>query len=315
MNILLTQRLRLRWFTPDDADFVLGLLNEPAWQQNINDPGVRTREQAVAWIQTRCIDNYWSHGHGFWAVERTADGELLGLCGLFKRDSLPAIDVGYGFPQRHWGQGYAVEAAAACMRYGQEVLGLRRIMAITTPGNAPSIAVLRKIGLLHVDDRDLPNDGGPASFFEWRATELPPMDDDDEAAINDTVRRFFALFGNAGERLHGVAAVPYFMLPGAIITRSQVPPLEDRVDVMTLREFMAPRAELLATGVLREFSEWEVTAGTQRHGRIAQRWLRYRKQGTLNGTGFAGEGAKTMQLCKVGERWRIAALAWEDIAA
>jgi len=310
MQILRSERLRLRWFTPADADFILGLLNERAWQQNINDPGVRTREQAIDWIQTRHLDKYWALGHGFWAVERIADGELVGLCGLFKRDSLPAVDVGYGFPERHWGQGYAVEAAAACMRYGREVLGLRRIMAITSPDNAASIAVLRKIGLDHIEDRDLPDDGGPASFFEWRSDE-PELDDD--AQIDDCVRRFFALFNNRDGCVHGIAAAPYFMLPGSIVTRSQLPPLDDRVDVMNLRDFVVPRAELLEGGRLREFHEWETRAETQRHGRIAQRWLRYRKQGTLDGLPYAGEGAKTIQLCKVDGRWRIAALSWEDL--
>jgi ribosomal-protein-alanine N-acetyltransferase len=55
--------------------------------------------------------------------------------------------VGYAFLERFWGQGLASEAAAACLRYGHEVAGLKTIVAITTPANLGSIAVLKKIGM------------------------------------------------------------------------------------------------------------------------------------------------------------------------
>jgi RimJ/RimL family protein N-acetyltransferase len=169
MEILRTERLRLRQFTPADADFVLDLLNEPDWHRYINDPGVRTREQALVWMEARLFEPYRRLGHGFWAVEALADGELLGLCGLFKRDSLPEVDVGYGFPVQHRGQGYAREAAAACLRHGREVLGLRRILAITAPDNAPSARVLEAIGMVDQGLRQLDGIDQLSRVFAWEA--------------------------------------------------------------------------------------------------------------------------------------------------
>jgi hypothetical protein len=50
MNVLETPRLRLRWFGESDAAFILALVNDPSWMTNIGDRGVRTVEEARAWI-------------------------------------------------------------------------------------------------------------------------------------------------------------------------------------------------------------------------------------------------------------------------
>ena len=76
MQILETERLRLRWFndTATDADFLRALLNDPGWLANIGERNVRTRRQARHWIATRHTATYGRLGFGFWAVERKADG-------------------------------------------------------------------------------------------------------------------------------------------------------------------------------------------------------------------------------------------------
>jgi RimJ/RimL family protein N-acetyltransferase len=73
--------------------------------------------------------------------------EPIGMCGLIKRDSLEDVDIGYAFRPAFWGKGYAVESAQAVKAYAQEVLGLKRLVAITDPANEGSIRVLEKIGL------------------------------------------------------------------------------------------------------------------------------------------------------------------------
>ncbi len=56
---------------------------------------LRTLDGARAWIAETLVASYWAKGHGLWAVERRSDGELVGMCGLLERDTLPTIDVGY----------------------------------------------------------------------------------------------------------------------------------------------------------------------------------------------------------------------------
>ncbi len=142
-----TARLRLRHLTADDADFIVELLNEPAFIRNIGDRGVRTAEDARGYIAKGPVASYERHGFGLCAVELKDTGTPIGICGLLKRDTLEHVDIGFAFLSGYWSKGYAVEAAAAALDYGRDRVGLPRVVAITVPHNEPSIRVLEKIGL------------------------------------------------------------------------------------------------------------------------------------------------------------------------
>ena len=147
MTILETERLVLRQLSTDDAEFIIELLNQPSFLRYIGDKGVRNSEDAVRYIQTGPQASYERFGFGLYLVELKETGASIGICGLLKRDSLPDVDVGFAFLPEFWSQGYAFESAAAVMTYGREALGLRRIVAITSPDNDASIRLLEKIGL------------------------------------------------------------------------------------------------------------------------------------------------------------------------
>jgi RimJ/RimL family protein N-acetyltransferase len=147
LTILETERLVIRKLSTDDAEFIVDLLNQPSFLRYIGDKGVRNSEDAVRYIQNGPVASYERFGFGLYLVELKETGVAIGICGLLKRDSLPDVDVGFAFLPAYWSQGYALESAAAVMTYGREVLGLRRIVAITSPDNDPSIRLLEKIGL------------------------------------------------------------------------------------------------------------------------------------------------------------------------
>lgn len=142
-----TPRLTLRRLTDDDAEFIVGLLNEPSFLQFIGDRGVRTVEDARAYIQKGPVASYERFGFGLLLVTRREDGAPIGMCGLLKRDALEDVDVGFAFRPPYWAKGYAVEAAAAVIAHGKAAFGLRRVAAITQPDNVGSIRVLEKLGL------------------------------------------------------------------------------------------------------------------------------------------------------------------------
>ena len=147
MKILETERLLLRQFSTDDADFILRLLNEPSFIQNIGDRGVRTLEDARSYILRVPISSYEKNGFGLYLVILKQTSASIGMCGLIKRDVLEDVDIGYAFLPEYWSKGYAVEAALAVKKYARDGIGLRRLVAITDPENQASIRLLEKLGL------------------------------------------------------------------------------------------------------------------------------------------------------------------------
>jgi RimJ/RimL family protein N-acetyltransferase len=165
MKVLETERLSLRHLTPKDADFILELVNEPAFLQNIGDRGVRTAADARRYIEDGPVASYARNGFGLYLVELKEAGVPIGMCGLIKRDVLEDVDIGYAFLKRFWSKGYAYEAASAVLDYGYHVLGLKRIVAITAPDNVGSVRVLEKIGLRFERIINLPTIGGESKLF------------------------------------------------------------------------------------------------------------------------------------------------------
>ncbi len=165
MQILETERLFIRHLTQNDAEFILELLNEPGFIRNIADRGVRTIEDAQAYIQNGPVTSYAKNGFGLFAVELKATGVPIGMCGPIRRDVLPDVDIGYALLERYWKKGYAHEAAAAVLAYGYEVIGLKRIVAITALDNNASARVLEKIGLQYEGIINLPGLGGESRLF------------------------------------------------------------------------------------------------------------------------------------------------------
>lgn len=146
LQILETERLTVRQLTPEDATFILQLLNEPAWLRFIGNKSVRNLEDARRYILQGPVEMYARLGFGLYLVELKEEGVPIGICGLIKRDSLEDVDIGFAFLQKYWCRGYAYEAAFAVMTYGESVLGHKRIVAITSADNENSAKLLEKLG-------------------------------------------------------------------------------------------------------------------------------------------------------------------------
>jgi RimJ/RimL family protein N-acetyltransferase len=173
VTVIETGRLVLRRLSPDHAAFILGLLNEPSFIKFVGDKGVRTIDDARAYIENGPVASYGRFGFGLYLVELKGRGHEdsipIGICGLVKRDGLEDPDIGFAFLPPYWSKGYAVEAAAAVLAYGRTTLGLPRIVAIANPGNVASMRVLEKIGLRFDKMVRLSSDG--ASLQLWGSDE------------------------------------------------------------------------------------------------------------------------------------------------
>jgi len=112
-------------------------------------------------------------GFGFYIVELRESQIPIGICGLVRRDFLDDVDIGYALLPQYWAKGYAYEAASAVMAYGTGVLGLKRLIAITSSDNHSSARVLEKLGMRYERMMAYPDTGQEVRLF---AIEVEPGD-------------------------------------------------------------------------------------------------------------------------------------------
>lgn len=144
--ILETERLRLREFQPEDADALQKVLGDPVAMQFYPEP--LDRVQVEAWL-ARNRERYALDGFGLWAIVLKQSQELIGDCGcvLQEVEGQNEIEIGYHVRRDIWGQGYATEAARACMKYAFRQLSAERVISMIRPENLRSRRVAEKNGL------------------------------------------------------------------------------------------------------------------------------------------------------------------------
>ncbi len=161
--VLTTERLILRGWRDEDRAPYAAINADPEVTRFLSKRF--TREETDAMID-RMRAGWGRRGYGLWAVERSADGALLGMTGLsfhdFEAPFTPCVEIGWRFARSAWGHGYATEAADAALRFGFEALGLDEIVSFTVVDNAASRRVMERLGMRH----DPANDFGHPMFPE-----------------------------------------------------------------------------------------------------------------------------------------------------
>jgi len=177
--VIETQRLLLRDWTEADIEPFLRCTNTPAVMRWLG--GALEEEKGRALIRERLMRWQEERGFTFWALERRADGELLGFCGLKVADTVGSpiegnYEVGWRLREDAWGQGYAKEGAIAALDFAFDKLGADRVVAITFPQNAPSWGLMERLGMirrpaLDYDDPRFP-ELNPTIIYDVTAAEL-----------------------------------------------------------------------------------------------------------------------------------------------
>ena len=148
-----TERLCLRPFSLADGEAHERLYADPEVTRWLGDGpwlGAAARERSARTV-ARFVDHWAREGFGVWAVIERATGAFLGQCGLNRLED-GEIEVLYALAQPAWGRGLASEAATAAVRYGFDVVGLSRIVAVARPDNTGSRRVMEKAGLVYERD-------------------------------------------------------------------------------------------------------------------------------------------------------------------
>lgn len=143
-----TSRLILRQWQKSDYDPYIAMNLDPDVMQYF--PGLQAPEETMAQI-VRMENFIAENGFGLFAVERRDSGEFIGYTGLakaqFESFFSPCIEIGWRLDKAHWGNGFAQEAAKACLDLAFTGFAMDEIYSFTSFLNKPSINVMKNIGM------------------------------------------------------------------------------------------------------------------------------------------------------------------------
>lgn len=146
-----TERLILRDMTENDYAALHAILTDAETMRHYpkpyDDAGVRR------WLDWT-FDNYRKHGFGLWAVTLKENGQFIGDCGITMQPINGAWlpEIGYHFNKAYWRQGYASEAAAACIRIAFEQFDFPAVYSYMTSGNEASWRTAMKCGMTFMEE-------------------------------------------------------------------------------------------------------------------------------------------------------------------
>ena len=122
-----TPRLHLRQWQESDREPFAAMNADPEVMRFF--PSLQGRAASDASIDS-WQSQFASQGWSNWAVEERESGQFIGFVGLsVPRRVLPfspCVEIGWRVERKHWGKGFATEAAQAALRVGFERLAPRR---------------------------------------------------------------------------------------------------------------------------------------------------------------------------------------------
>jgi RimJ/RimL family protein N-acetyltransferase len=142
-----TERLLLRRLREPDLSTFLAYRNDPEVARYQDWEGC-TEAEARGMVRALRQAEPFFPGEWFqFGVELRETGELAGDLGFRITEDGKQGEVGYTLAREHWGKGYATEAVSRLLDHAFGALGLHRVYATVDQENAPSAAVLERVGL------------------------------------------------------------------------------------------------------------------------------------------------------------------------
>jgi len=155
-----TARLRLRPVAQEDLDALYRLWTDAEVRRYLWDDELISRERAQVEID-HSLASFRNNGFGYWIVSHAGEGVLIGFCGIRAGGEDP--EIVFGIAPGYWGQGLALEAVRAVLRYGFEEKNLSLIVGKADLPNLRSFRVMEKAGMR--SQRDACNARGGLRHF------------------------------------------------------------------------------------------------------------------------------------------------------
>lgn len=153
----------LRRWRPDDVDQVLRAVTASLdhlrpfmdFVSNGYD-----REAAVGFLERS--DAQWAECTGFGYAIVSANGEIIGSCGLMRRIGPGGLEIGYWLHHDHTGRGVATRAARALTTEAFRI-GADHVEIVHDLANRPSGAIPHRLGFTRVEQRPATKQRTPAA--------------------------------------------------------------------------------------------------------------------------------------------------------
>jgi [ribosomal protein S5]-alanine N-acetyltransferase len=144
---LQTERLRLREIRHADAPTLLAILSHAQIMRWVGVDALKDLEAAHQLVSRFLAARVAPVPSTRWALERCADGQLLGTCGVFNWDkNWHKCMLGYEMHPDAQGQGFMQEALNAVLAWAFEHMALHRVEALIHPDNQASLKLAKRLG-------------------------------------------------------------------------------------------------------------------------------------------------------------------------
>lgn len=148
MEIIRTERLALRSAVDSDLDTLHSIVfsNPEVMSQTFSGKPLNKNE-SQSFFSINFDHERSGKQLGVLTLKDTST--IIGFSGLLECWVLGQKDyeIGFVLGREYWGKGYASEIGNAQIKYGLELLGCKRLLALVAPKNETSISVLHKIGM------------------------------------------------------------------------------------------------------------------------------------------------------------------------
>lgn len=148
LDLFETERLVLSGWRTDQLDDLVRLHGDPLVARYLDIDGLPwSREKAAARLSI-WQDNFARHRMGKLRLTRKSDGVFIGRAGFGIYEPTGEPEIGYALFTQHHGQGYATEAAAGLRDWIFRETEAPHFLGFADVRNKPSLAVLRRIGMV-----------------------------------------------------------------------------------------------------------------------------------------------------------------------
>lgn len=150
----------------EDADLILELYNMPNFIKFIGDRNINSLVDAENYIKAKFLPQFEKLGFGNYLIELKDGNIKIGGVGIFERQGLDIVDIGFSVLERFEGKGYMFEAAQKVKSIGMDDFGLNKISAITSKDNFSSQKLIERLGLKFQKYVTLPNEDEELMYYE-----------------------------------------------------------------------------------------------------------------------------------------------------